>query len=54
LVTEQASPALLAVALPRLLAGPVLAGGIFRALVAEGTLPALSAAENDKEAEGFD
>ena len=49
LVTEQAPPALLAVALPWLLAGPVLAGGVFLALVAEGTLPAFSAAESDME-----
>lgn len=43
LVTVQASPALLAVALPGLLAGPVQAAGVSGALVAALALPALPA-----------
>lgn len=43
LVTVQAPPPLLAVALPGLLAGPVEAAGVSGALVAEFSLPALPA-----------
>lgn len=40
---EQASPSFLALALPRLLAGPVDAAGVSLALVAVLALPALTA-----------
>lgn len=43
LVTQQASPAFLAVALPRQLARAVLAGRVLLALVAERALPTVSA-----------
>lgn len=43
LVTQQASPAFLTVALPRQLAGAVLARRVLLALVAECALPTVSA-----------
>lgn len=53
LVTQQASPALLTVALPRQLAGAVLAGRVLLALVAERALPTVSASARNKEKKDF-